>query len=333
MHYQTDVIILGAGPIGIFSVFELGMLNIKAHVVEALDFIGGQCSALYPEKPIYDIPAYPQIAANDLILRLREQAEVFKPMYHLAQTVEKLTVTADEVVITTSKNVTISAKAIIIAAGCGAFGPNRPPLANIEEFEGSGGVCYLVRSVEDFRGKKVVIAGGGDSAIDWALSLAKITKKLYLVHRRNKFKCAPHSLAQLEELAAMGKIELVVPYQLSSLNGTNNILEQVVVEDLDGKKKALEADVLLPFFGLSMELGPIVNWGLNLHKNYIQVEQSSMATNLARVFAAGDIAHYHAKLKLILTGFAEAASAAHAIYPLIHSEALHFEYSTTKGIA
>jgi thioredoxin reductase (NADPH) len=332
MHYQTDVIILGAGPIGIFSVFELGMLNIKAHVVEALDFIGGQCSALYPEKPIYDIPAYPKIAANDLILRLREQAEVFKPMYHLGQSVEKLSVNDNEVVITTSKNITISAKAIIIAAGCGAFGPNRPPLANIELFEGRS-VFYLIKSPEDFRGKKVVIAGGGDSAIDWALSLAHVCEKLYLVHRRNKFKCAPHSLAQLEELALQGKIELVVPYQLSSLTGKEGILEQVIVEDLDGKKKILEADVLLPFFGLSMELGPIVNWDLNLHKNYIQVNQSSMATSLPRVFAAGDIAHYEGKLKLILTGFAEAASAAHAIYSLVHNQALHFEYSTTKGIA
>ena len=220
---------------------------------------------------------------------------------------------------------------MIIAAGCGAFGPNRPPMEGIEEFEGKS-VFYMVNRKEDFRNKNVVIAGGGDSAVDWALSLADVAAKLYVVHRRPKFRCAPDSEAKLNKMATNGMIEMVIPYQLDSLSGSNGELKTVNVKTLDGQKKAIEADVLLPFFGLAMELGPIADWGLNTDKKHINVEASTMKTNLNRVYAIGDIADYQNKLKLILCGFSEAAFAAKSIYPLVHDEAYHFEYSTTSGV-
>ncbi len=332
-NFQTDLVIIGAGPVGIFAVFQAGMLKIKAHVVDALDFVGGQCNALYPEKPIYDIPAYPKIDGQDLIEQLKIQASAFDPVYHLGQSVESLEKKDQLFIVKTSNGTVISAKSVIIAAGCGAFGPNRPPLDDIELYENKS-VFYMVKSREAFRGKKMVIAGGGDSAIDWALSLAEVADKLYLIHRRQKFKCAPDSLDKLHKLEAEGKIELVVPYQLHSLKGNDGMLEKVLVSDLDNNIKELDADILLPFFGLSMDLGNINNWGLKLHKHAIEVNQETMETSIPGIFAIGDVAHYPSKLKLILTGFAEAASAAHAIYPMIYpDQALHFEYSTTKGIS
>ncbi len=226
----------------------------------------------------------------------------------------------------------ITCKAIVIAAGCGAFGPNRPPLENIEAYEGKS-VFYLVARREDFRGKKVVIAGGGDSAVDWAISLSELTDKLYVVHRRDKFRCAPESAAKLKALADSGKIEMVIPYQLTRLEGANGKLFSVIVSTLEGEERALPADVLLPFFGLAMELGPIAQWGLNLEQNHIAVNQATCETSMKGIFAIGDIATYEGKLKLILSGFAEAAQAMHAAYPLVHpDEALHFEYSTTSGV-
>ena len=331
LNYSTDVVIIGAGPVGLFAVFELGMMKMRTHVVDALDFIGGQCTALYPEKPIYDIPAHPQISGEDLIKNLKKQAEPFKPTYHLGQQVVSFTENADGVVVKTSTGTEISCKAVIVAAGCGAFGPNRPPLDGIEAYE-SKSVFYMVARKEDYRGKKVVIAGGGDSAVDWALSLADVAEKLYVVHRRPKFRCAPDSEDKLNQLAAEGKIEMVIPYQLSGLEGADGKLTGVKVATLDGQEKTLEADILLPFFGLAMELGPIANWGLNLDKHHIDVEATTMATNNSRVFAIGDIATYENKLKLILCGFAEAAFAAKSIYPLVHNKAYHFEYSTTSGV-
>lgn len=329
--FETDVVVIGAGPVGLFAVFELGMMKMKAHVVDALDFIGGQCTALYPEKPIYDIPAHPQISGADLIANLEKQSAPFEPTYHLGQQVVSVQDNAEGVVVTTSKGVEISCKAVVIAAGCGAFGPNRPPLDGIEEYEEKS-VAYMVARKEDYRGKSVVIAGGGDSAVDWALSLADVAENLYVVHRRPKFRCAPDSADKLNALAAEGKIELVVPYQLAGLEGENGVLSGVKVATLDGQEKTLEADVLLPFFGLAMELGPIADWGLGLDKNHITVEPSTMQTSSERIYAIGDIATYENKLKLILTGFSEAAFAAKSIYPLVHNEAYHFEYSTTSGV-
>lgn len=332
--HNTDLVIIGAGPAGLFSVFEAGMLKIKSHVIDTLEVIGGQCSALYPEKPIYDIPAHPKVLASELIELLEAQAAPFHPTYHLNQRVEKIDKNADgSFLVTTSKNTKINCKAIIIAAGCGAFGPNRPPLVGIEEFEGRS-VFYAVRSKAEFVGKNVVIAGGGDSAVDWAISLSEIAKKVYVVHRRDKFRCAPESADKMKKLSADGKIELVIPFQLDGLEGNNGKLLQVLVKDFDGNVKNLEADYLLPFFGLAMELGPIANWGLNLHKNHIEVDASTMQTSEKGIYAIGDIATYKNKLKLILTGFSESALAAHDIRKIVHpDEVFHFEYSTSKGVS
>lgn len=333
--HNTDLVIIGAGPTGLFSVFEAGMLKIKSHVIDTLEVIGGQCSALYPEKPIYDIPAHPSILASELIEKLEEQAKPFNPTYHLNQRVDQITKNADGTfLITTSKNTQINCKAVVIAAGCGAFGPNRPPLDGIEEFEGKS-IFYAVRSKAEFAGKNVVIAGGGDSAVDWAISLAETAKKVFVVHRRDKFRCAPESADRMKKLANEGKIELVIPYQLSGVEGENGKLSAVLVKDFSGNVKKLEADYLLPFFGLAMELGPISDWGLNLHKNHIDIaDASTMKTSETGIYAIGDIATYKNKLKLILTGFAEAASAAHDIQKVVYpDQVFHFEYSTSKGVS
>ena len=332
-NHTTDVVIIGAGPVGLFAIFECGMLSFKCHVVDALGEIGGQCTALYPEKPIYDIPACPNILAGDLIKNLEKQVKPFDPTYHLNDQVEGIEKGEEDqwhVTLASGKN--ISAKCIIIAAGVGAFGPNRPPLEGLEEYEGKS-VFYLVRRREDFRDKNVVIAGGGDSAVDWAVSLSELAKKVYIVHRRAKFRGAPGMVDQMQKLADEGKIEIVTPYQLDSLKGDTGQLSHVVVKDLDGNIKELEADVLLPFFGLSMNLGPIAEWGLALDNSHISVDPATAQTSSPGIYAIGDIATYEGKLKLILTGFAEAAQAAHSIRSYVYpDQVFHFEYSTTQGV-
>jgi thioredoxin reductase (NADPH) len=328
----TDVAIIGAGPVGLFAVFECGMVKVRTHVIDALDMLGGQCAALYPEKPIYDIPGHPRIDAQDLIHRLAEQAAPFKPTYSLGQQVTSLTRRDGGFVLGTSTGAEIAAKAVIVAAGVGAFGPNRPPLPGIEAFEGKS-VHYLVKRREDFRGKRIVIAGGGDSAVDWALSLCEVAAKTMVVHRRPKFRAAPESEARLKALADAGRIELVVPYQLKAIEGADGQVAKVIVSTLDGKDRALDCDALLPFFGLSMNLGPIAEWGLKLQKGQIEVAPSTCETSEPGIFAVGDVAQYPGKLKLILSGFAEAAAAAHAIRALVYpGEVFHFEYSTTQGV-
>lgn len=345
--HETDVAIIGAGPVGLFAVFQLGMLGIRAHVIDALPESGGQCAALYPEKPIYDIPGFVSINGEDLIKNLCAQAAPFAPQYHLGQQVVSLTAhrspstehtvngepsTVNLWQLMTDKGTTIRARAVIIAAGCGAFGPNRPPLAGITSYEGTS-VHYLVTQREQFRDKTLVIAGGGDSAVDWANSLGELAKKIYVVHRRDKFRAMPESVARMKALEAQGKIEMVIPYQLDALQGDGKQLRAVEVATLEGEKRTLAADHLLAFFGLSMDLGPIANWGLNLHLNHIRVNPTTAETNTPGIFAIGDIATYEHKLKLILCGFSEAALAAHAIYRIIHPDkALHFEYSTSKGV-
>ena len=348
-QHKTDVAIIGAGPVGLFAVFECGMLGLECHLIDTLDVVGGQCAALYPEKPIYDIPGTAKLMAGELVARLSEQVAPFKAVHHLGQQVAALTPTSAGWRLETSKGTEIEARAVILAAGAGAFGPNRPPLAQIEDYEGRS-VFYMVGRREDFRDKRVVIAGGGDTALDWVLSLAEVARKVYVVHRRPKFRGAPETVARMQELAETGPgedpgedpgagpgtggvVEIVVPYVLHALEGAEGQLEAVVVATLKGETRRLEADVLLPFFGLSMNLGPISDWGLALDRHHIVVDPATCETNRAGVFAIGDIASYPGKLKLILTGFSEAAMAAHAIYKLVHPELeLHWEYSTTKGV-
>ncbi|WP_145980883.1 NAD(P)/FAD-dependent oxidoreductase [Magnetospirillum sp. ME-1] len=332
MH-ETDAVIVGAGPVGLFTVFQCGMVKVRCHVVDALEAVGGQLSALYPEKPIYDIPGYPSILAADLVERLTEQAAPFAPTYHLDTQVSTLSRLDDgRWLCGLSSGETIAARAVIVCAGGGAFGPNRPPLDGLERFEGTS-VFYLVRRREDFRGKTVVIAGGGDSAVDWAISLAEVAAKVMVVHRRPKFRAAPESEARLKQLAESGAVELVVPYQLHGLEGENGQLSAVVVATLEGEIRRLEADVLLPFYGLSSELGPIAQWNLGMDRNLIAVDPASGATDAPGIYAAGDICTYPGKLKLILAGFAEAARVAHSAHDVVHpGEALHFEHSTTSGV-
>jgi thioredoxin reductase (NADPH) len=330
---SADVAIIGAGPAGMFAVFECGMLKMSCVMIDALDELGGQCTALYPEKPIYDIPAHPGIEAAELIAQLEKQIAPFDCAKLLGRRVVGLAGTKGDFTLTTDAGDVVRAKAVILAAGAGAFGPNRPPLGGLSAYEASGAVRYYVKRREDLRGQRVVIAGGGDSAVDWALALQGIAASIAVVHRRAKFRAAPESAAQLDALVAAGKVEMVVPCQLHALHGAGGVLEAVEVADLDGNTRKLPADVLLPFFGLAMELGPIAEWGLELAQHHVTVAQASMETSLPGVFAIGDIATYPGKLKLILQGFAEGAMAAHAIHPIVHPDrALHFEYSTSKGV-
>jgi thioredoxin reductase (NADPH) len=328
---ETDVAIIGAGPVGLFAVFELGMLKLSSVLIDALAEVGGQCAALYPEKPIYDIPAHPAIDAGDLVAQLERQIAPFHAPRLLGRRVVGLTGESGAFTLTTDQDDVVHAKAVLIAAGAGAFGPNRPPLEGLERYEASGAVQFYVRRREDLRGKHLVIAGGGDSAVDWALALKDIAR-VAVVHRRAKFRASPESAAQLDAAAQRGEIELVIPYQLHALHG-DDALSEVEVATLQGETRRLPADVLLPFFGLSMDLGPIAAWGLDSELHHVKIDPATCQTSLAGVFAIGDVATYPGKLKLILQGFSEAAVAAHAIFGVVHpGDALHFEYSTTKGV-
>lgn len=328
---KIDVAIIGAGPVGIFSVFQAGMLGMKSCVIDALDMPGGQCSALYPEKPIYDIPGYPAIMAQELIDQLLKQAEPFKAEYLLSRTVTSLGQENNIFKIRTSKGDLIEAKAVIIAAGAGSFGPNRPPLKDLELYENKS-IFYSVFKRQDFAGKKILIAGGGDSALDWSISLSSIAD-VSIVHRRAKFTAAQNSIEQLHDLAGRGKINIITGYQLNELIGDNGVLQQVVLTNLDGDTEIIDVDILLPFFGLKQDLGQLAEFGFNLKNNHIVVDIPHYQTNIPGIYAIGDVATYEGKLKLILTGFAESASALHHAYNRVfEGKALHFEYSTSKGI-
>jgi len=328
---ETDVAIIGAGPVGLFAVFELGMLKLSSVLIDALSEVGGQCAALYPEKPIYDIPAHSAIDAGELVAQLERQIAPFHAPRLLGRRVVALSGTPGAFVLSTDQDDIVRAKAVLVAAGAGAFGPNRPPLDGLERYEACGAVQYYVRRREDLRDKRVVIAGGGDSAVDWALALKDIAH-VAVVHRRAKFRAAPESAAQLDAAAQRNEIELVIPYQLHALHG-DETLREVEVATLQGETRRLPADVLLPFFGLSMDLGPIAAWGLESELHHVKIDPATCATSMPGVFAIGDVATYPGKLKLILQGFSEAAIAAHAIFGVVHpGEALHFEYSTTKGV-
>lgn len=329
---ETDVLIIGAGPVGLFSVFELGQLGMKSCVIDTLDIVGGQCSSLYPEKPIYDIPAFPEISAEKLIQNLTLQIKPFKPDLILGEMVEKIKYNDDCYETTTSKNSIIKSKCIVIAAGNGAFGPNKPPICNIEEYEEKS-IFYHIKDKNKFKDKKIAIAGGGDSAVDWAIELSDKAEKIYFIHRREKLRAAPSSVQKLYNIAKNNNLEIIVPYQIDSITGNNGKLDSLIVKDLDGAKKELKVDYFLPFFGLSSNLGPIKDWELQIEKNLLEVDQSTCQTSKIGIFAIGDICTYPGKLKLILTGFSEAAIAAHSCYKRIFpNKVLHFEYSTTSGV-
>ena len=331
---NADVVIIGAGPVGLFAVFECGMLKLGCHVVDTFEAVGGQCTALYAEKPIYDIPGFPRVAAGELVDNLARQAAPFKPTYHLGRTVRALRDIngGERIEVELSDGTKLVARAVIIAAGGGTLGPNRPPLAGIEGYEGRH-VIYRVGSVEALRGRRVVVAGGGDSAVDWTLALLDIAERVMLVHRRPKFRAAPASVQALLDAAQQGKVDLVTPCQLHGLEGDGKVLRAVTVSDDAGAVRRLDADTLLALFGIASDLGPIAQWGVRIEHQQIAIDPATSATSRPGVYAIGDVTVYPGKLKLILTGFAEAATAAHAIYKRIHpGEVLHFEHSTTAGV-
>ena len=328
---KTDAVIIGAGPCGLFTVFEMGLLDMKCHLVDILDRAGGQCAELYPEKPIYDIPAWPVISGQDLTNRLMEQIAPFHPMFHFQQMAESLEKTADgKWRLTTDIGTVFEATNIIIAAGGGSFVPKKPPIPGIEEYENSS-VFYAVRKMDQFRGKRIVIAGGGDSALDWCLNLQPLAKELTLVHRRDDFRAAPDSVGKMRGLVSEGKMKFAMG-QISGLKGSNGKLEAVIIKDNDKKEHEIECDTLLPFFGLTMKLGPIANFGLNLHENLIPVDTEKFETSTPGIFAVGDINTYPGKLKLILSGFHEAALMSRQAFRYVYPDKkLRFEYTTSSS--
>ena len=329
---DTDVLIIGAGPVGLFAVFELGQLGINSCIVDCLDIIGGQCSSLYPQKPIYDIPAYPEISAEKLIENLSKQIKPFNPTIILGNKIERISKKKDAFEVLTSKDTIIRCKCILIAAGNGAFGPNKPPIEDIDKYENKS-IFYHITNKSIFKNKKIAIAGGGDSAVDWAIELSSVAEKVFFIHRRKKLRAAPHSVEKLFSLENEEKVKTIIPFQVHSLQGSKGEINTLTVSNLDEEKIDLKVDYFLPFFGLSSELGPIKDWELEIEKNLLRVDQSSLQTSAKGIFAIGDICDYPGKLKLILTGFSEAAMAAHSCYKKIFPDkVLHFEYSTTSGI-
>ncbi len=330
---STDVIIVGAGPIGLFSVFELGLLDIKCHLIDILPKAGGQCAELYPEKPIYDIPGFPIITGQELVDNLMKQIHPFGPTFHLNEMVDRVEPlgTPDQPLfrVDTDNDKTIEAKALFIAAGGGSFQPKRPPLAGLEAYENKS-VFYSVRKMEHFRGRRVVIVGGGDSALDWALNLHPVASRVTLVHRRDVFRAAPHSVNAMRALVDSGKMDFVLG-QVTAVKGGDGQLSALTIRRENGEIYDHPADVMLPFFGLTMKLGPIANWGLNLHENLIPTDTEKFETSVPGIFAVGDINTYPGKLKLILCGFHEAALAAqrahHYVYP---NKKLTFQYTTSS---
>ncbi|MGI9476846.1 MAG: NAD(P)/FAD-dependent oxidoreductase [Hyphomicrobiaceae bacterium] len=327
---ETDAVIIGAGPVGLFAVFELGLLDIKADLIDILDKPGGQCAELYPEKPIYDIPALPEVSGQGLTDRLMEQIKPFEPTFHLNERVDQLHRLDDNrFELVTDAGTVFRAKVIIIAAGGGSFTPKRPPLKDIEHYEGKS-VFYSVRRMEAFRDRDVLIVGGGDSALDWTLSLQPVVKSLTLMHRRDDFRAAPHTVEQMRALVAADKMRLVIG-QVQELHGDDGILSSATVKT----KTAVETivcDRLLPFFGLTMKLGPVADWGLNLDENLIPVDTEKFETSESRIFAIGDINTYPGKLKLILSGFHEAALMAQKAHSYIYPDKkLLFQYTTSSS--
>jgi thioredoxin reductase (NADPH) len=328
---STDVIIIGAGPVGLFAVFQLGLAQLKAHVVDILDRPGGQCAELYPEKPIYDIPGLPVCTGQELTDRLLEQIRPFEPVFHFGEMAAALGKTAEgQWQLTTDTGLTVTAPVLVIAAGGGSFVPKRPPIPGIEAYEGRS-VFYAVRRIDEFRGRHIVIAGGGDSALDWTVNLAPIAGSLTLLHRRPEFRAAPATVSKMRELEAQGLVRFE-PGQPVGLKGADGKLEAVAIKRMDGSAGEIAADTLLPFFGLTMRLGPIANFGLNLNENLIPVDTEKFETGTKGIFAIGDINTYPGKLKLILSGFHEAALMAQAAHRYVHPDKkLRFQYTTSSS--
>ena len=329
---KTDILIIGGGPTGLFTVFEAGLLKMKCHILDSLTQPGGQCIELYPKKPIYDIPAYPEIIAGDLIENLLEQIKPFDPSYTLGETASILDKLDDgSFKVTTDKGTEISAQIIAIAGGLGTFTPRKPNISNILDYEDKG-VLYMIKDPDEFNDKTVVIAGGGDSALDWSIHLSKIAKKVILIHRRNEFRGANESVASVQKLKDLGKIDVITPAQVSKLNGKKK-LESIFV-DVDGNETEIKTDYFIPLFGLVPKLGPIKDWGLNIENNAIKVNNSlDYQTNIDGIYAIGDINTYPGKLKLILSGFHEAAVMCHSAYSKLNPDKKNIlKYTTVSGI-
>ena len=328
---KTDVLIIGAGPCGLFAVFELGLLDIKVHLVDILDKLGGQCAELYPEKPIYDIPGIPMVTGQGLTDALMEQIKPFNPTFHLNEMVESIEKIGDPLFrVTTDAGQVFECKVVVISAGGGSFQPKRPPVPGIEAYEGTS-VFYAVRKMEQFRDKNLLIVGGGDSALDWVLNLQPIAKSMTLLHRRDDFRAAPHSVEQMRELVSSKKMELKIG-QVTSLEGANGQLTGAVVKGNDNESSMVACDTILPFFGLTMKLGPVANWGVKLENNLIPVETAAFETNIPGIFAIGDINTYPGKLKLILSGFHEGALMSQKAHRYVYPDKrLVFQYTTSSS--
>lgn len=326
---ETDVVIVGAGPVGLFAVFELGLYDLKCHLIDILDRPGGQCAELYPEKPIYDIPAWPEITGQALVDRLMEQIAPFNPEFHFNRMVAGFRKLDDgRFEVETDEGELFHTKAVVIAAGGGSFQPKRPPVPGIDAYEGMS-VHYSVRRMEEFRGHDLLIVGGGDSALDWTLNLQPVAKSVTIVHRRPEFRAAPDSVNKMFALNEAGALNFRVG-QVTGLKGESGQISAATLKGPEGEFE-VACTRMLPFFGLTMKLGPIADWGLNLHENLVEVDTEKFETNIPGVFAIGDINWYPGKLKLILSGFHEAALATQAVKRIVHpDQKLVFQYTTSS---
>jgi thioredoxin reductase (NADPH) len=328
---KTDAIIIGAGPVALFAVFELGLLDMRAHLVDILDRPGGQCAELYPEKPIYDIPGFPKIGAQELVDRLLEQCQPFNPAFHLNQMAESLKKLENgHWQITTDVGTVLEAPVVVVAAGGGLFIPKKLPFPGVESYEGKS-LFYAVRQRDLFKGKKILVAGGGDSALDWVLNLQPLAASMALVHRRDDFRAAPDSVNRMHALVKSGAMDLHIA-QISELHGTNGQLDSAILKPREGDVFQVPCDILLAFYGLTMRPGPLADFGLKLEDNLIPVDTAKFETSAPGIFAIGDINSYPGKLKLILSGFHEAALMAHAAFAHVYPDKkLRFQYSTTSS--
>ncbi|HXB39506.1 MAG TPA: NAD(P)/FAD-dependent oxidoreductase [Bacteroidia bacterium] len=330
----TDVTIIGAGPVGLFAIFELGLLKQRCHLIDYLAQPGGQLSEIYPKKPIYDIPGYPTVLAQELVDNLLKQAEPFKPAFTLGERVEKLEKIGErDFIVTTNLGTKINSGVVVIAGGLGCFEPRKPETKDLEKFENGKGISYVVLDPEKFRDKKIVIAGGGDSALDWTIFLANVAKEITLVHRSESFRGAPDSVSKVQKLMEEGKINLLLNAQLSSVEGESNLQKVIVTNIKTNEVTEIETDNLIPLFGLSPKLGPIERWGLNLDKTAIEVDTEDFSTNIPGIYAIGDINTYKNKLKLILCGFHEAALMSHSAYKYLNPGVKYtMKYTTVNGV-